>query len=377
MTQANRIDDRPLPRPAVDPMVGPADADFYDLVEARFRRLIRDNPVTGTWLGLHDADDRLGDGGREMVLAELEGEKAHLAAIEAIPVGGLSPAARFERELEVHNLRRAIFDIEDLRIWERRSFALDLVGDGLFLLFARDYAPLAERLDAVAGRLEDLPSFLEASKTRATVPQVRIWQQLEISTASELPLLLDEMVAAGDGVLGAAETRRISRAAEAAKVALELYGGWLEDSPGRRHRCLGDRSRAPRRARRPSGVRRPRCRRHPRARLGEARGRASGPHRRGAGGRSGPRRGRGDRRDQGRWSPRLRGRPRWLSDGDASRAPAPHRPRPRDGAIGRRPRGHPDAGIPAQRRAVRGVLLAARLRRGPHRHLRRHALGRR
>ena len=228
MTEPRRIDDRPLPRAESGPDAGPADARLYDLVEARFRRMVEREPVLGTWLGLHDADDRLGDGGREAVLAEIGDDRAHLAQIEAIDPAELSSAARFERDLECHNVRRAIFDPEVLRIWERRSFALDAIGDGLFLLFARDHAPLAERLEAIAGRLEAVPVYLEQSKTRATVPQVRPWQAIEIETAAELPALLDEFVAAGTTALAPAEQRRLERAAEGAKVAVELYGTWLE-----------------------------------------------------------------------------------------------------------------------------------------------------
>lgn len=221
-------DEQPLPRPAPAPDRGPEDDRFYDLVEARFRRLIRDNPVLGTILGRHELDDTLGDGGRDMVLAELEAERAHLAAVEAIDPTGLSDTARFERDLELHNVRRTIFDTDVLRIWEQRSLALDTIGDGLFLLFARDHAPLAERLDAITGRLEDIPGFLDAARTRATVPQVRRWQRLEMESAGDMPAFFDEIVAAGATALAAAERRRLERAVDAAKVAIELYGRWLE-----------------------------------------------------------------------------------------------------------------------------------------------------
>ena len=219
---------RPLPRPAPAPDLGPLDDQFYDLVEDRFVRLVDDNPVLGTALGLHRDDDLLGDGSREQVLAELDAERAHLAAVEAIDPAGLSADVRFERDLEIHNLRRAIFETDELRIWERRSYGLDTVGDGLFLLFARDHAPLPERLSAIAGRLEAVGTFLEESKTRATVPQVRRWQQIEIETAGDLPVFFDELVAAGATVLDAADQRRLERASQAAKIAVELYGTWLE-----------------------------------------------------------------------------------------------------------------------------------------------------
>ena len=214
------------PAPAAAP--GPLDDRFYDLVETRFVRLVRDNPVLGTALGIHQDDDLLGDGSRDAVLAELAADQAHLSEVEAIDPAGLSPDARFERDLELHNVRRAVFDTDVLRLWERRSFAIDLVGDSLFLLFARDHAPLPERLEAIAGRLEDVAAYLEEAKTRATVPQVRRWQQVEIETATELPAFFDELVAAGTGTVSAPQQRRLERASESAKVAVDLYTTWLE-----------------------------------------------------------------------------------------------------------------------------------------------------
>ena len=188
----------------------------------------RDNPVLGTSLGLHELDEELGDGGREAVLAELEADRVHLAQVEAIAPSDLSATARFERDLELHNVRRADFDADVLRIWERRSLALDTIGDGLFLLFARDHAPLAERLAAIAGRLEAIPEYLEQARSRAVGPQVRTWQQIEIETAAELPTFLDEIVEAANGVVEGPERRRLDRAADAARIAVELYGSWLE-----------------------------------------------------------------------------------------------------------------------------------------------------
>ena len=220
--------DRPLPRPPAAPDRGPLDDALYDLVEGRFRRLIANNPIFATAVGLHDRDDELGDGTSATLLADLAADRQHLAAVEALDPDGLSAAARFERDLELHNVRREIFDTDELRIWEQRSLALDTVGDGLFLLFARDHAPLAERLDAMTGRLEAVPQHLEEARSRVTRPQVRLWQGIEIESGQQLPALFDEVVAAGRGVLAGAELRRLERASDAAKIAVDLYGTWLE-----------------------------------------------------------------------------------------------------------------------------------------------------
>jgi uncharacterized protein (DUF885 family) len=216
-----------LHRP-VDARPGPLDDRLYDLVEARFRRVVRDNPTVATNVGIHTEDHRLADGSRDALLDELAKERAHVAAVEALDPAGLSATARLERDLEIHNLRLSIFETEQIRTWERRSKALDDLGDALFLVFARDFAPLAERLDSLAGRLEAVPHFLAQHRTRATVPQVRLWQRLERATAANLPSLVRDIVAAGDGVLGETDRRRLARAAETANQAIAEHAAWID-----------------------------------------------------------------------------------------------------------------------------------------------------
>ena len=218
-----------LSRPAAASDAGALDGRLYDLVETRFRRIVRDNPIVGTYLGIHTEDHRLGDGSRDAVLAELAADKVHLAAVEALDPGALSASARLERDLEIHNLRRSIFDTEVVRIWERRSTALDTIGDGIFLIFAQDFAPLPERLASIAGRLEAIPVYLDQSKTRATVPQVRLWQRLEIESARDVPSLLAEIETAASD-LPDADRRRLGQAATAARAAIDDYAGSLESS---------------------------------------------------------------------------------------------------------------------------------------------------
>jgi len=136
----------------------------------------------------------------------------------------------YERDLELHNVRRSIFDTDVVRTWERRSLALESVGDALYLLFARDFAPLPERLDSIASRLEGLPAYLDQHRTRALGPQVRLWQRLEMESAESLPGLIWDIVAAASGTLGERRGARLQRAAETAAESIGEYRRWLEDS---------------------------------------------------------------------------------------------------------------------------------------------------
>ena len=217
----------PLPRPEAPEGAGPLDDRFYGLVEDRFRRLLQDEPVYATMVGLHDLDDRWGDGTRDALLGRIEADRRHLAEVEAIDAAGLSSSARFERDLEIHNLRRELFDAEEVRLWERRSTALDLVGDALFLGFARDFAPLPERLERLGDRMTGIPALLEQHRTRAVVPQVRVWQRIEIEAAEDLPSFLDEIVAAGRDVLDEPGQRRLEGAADTARGAIARYADEL------------------------------------------------------------------------------------------------------------------------------------------------------
>ncbi|MGH9888438.1 MAG: DUF885 domain-containing protein, partial [bacterium] len=221
-----------LTRAESAPIPGPLDDAFYDLVEARFRSRVEEEPTWATYLGIHAWDDRLPDPSRERQLADIDAERAHVASLEAMDPAGFSPEARFERELELHHVRLRIFRAERLRTWERRSNGASALGDALFPLFARDYAPLPERLTAIAARLEAAPAFLRAYRTRAVVPQVRPWLEMELKASASVPHFLDEILAAADApgiALQAADLARLRRAVDRAKVGVGDQMEWIQE----------------------------------------------------------------------------------------------------------------------------------------------------
>jgi uncharacterized protein (DUF885 family) len=217
-----------LPRPATTPDSGPLDARLYDLVEARVRRLLVANPILATFLGTGTEDGRLGDGGRDALLAEIAADKAHLAAVEALDDAGLSRMARFERDLEIHNLRMRLFEQDEVRQWERGGQAAAMLGDALFLVFARGSAPLAERLGRITERLEGVPLFLEEARTRAVGCQVEAWQRVERRFATDLPGLFAEIADVAHRTLPEPDALRLDRAAAKANGALDGYVRWLD-----------------------------------------------------------------------------------------------------------------------------------------------------
>ncbi len=228
-----------LPRPESLPSEGPLDGKFWDLVEADFRRMIANHPIYATYLGIHDHDDRVDDATRDAVVQDIADAHAFQRDVEAIDEAGLSQSVRLERELALHNVRRELFNAEVHRVWERRSTAMDGVGDALFAVFARDFAPLAERLGSLTARLEAVPVALEQHKTRATAPQVRLWQELEIDAGGQMPFLFNEIKAAGAGVLDERAQARLDRAVTTAAAAVADYIETIKCIHGLHGRELG------------------------------------------------------------------------------------------------------------------------------------------
>jgi uncharacterized protein (DUF885 family) len=231
MTDRLRGVSLPRPEPVAHP--GPLDERFHDLVEARVRRLFEDNPVLASLHGVHTEDHRLGDSSRDAVLDEIAADRAHLAAVEALDDDELSPGVRFERDLEVHNVRLALFESDEVRDWERAGTAAGVIGDALFLLFARGAAPLAERLERITDRLEAVPAFVDGSRSRLVGRPVRIWQEVEARYASDLPSLFADVLSTAETTLSPGSLARMRRAVDTANGCLEGYGAWVRDSLAR------------------------------------------------------------------------------------------------------------------------------------------------
>jgi uncharacterized protein (DUF885 family) len=173
-------------------------------------------PVEASYYGLHEFDGRLPEGS----LAAAQEELALIARLEAELAGA---EAGLETEVARYYAALARFQAEEMRLWSRMPDAGDVIGTGLFLLFARDSSPLEERLQSIASRLEAVPGYLRASHERLTEP-VELWVRIGAETAGGLPALYSSvMAAAPEGSL----KRRLELAAAAASEATESYTRWL------------------------------------------------------------------------------------------------------------------------------------------------------
>jgi uncharacterized protein (DUF885 family) len=208
---------------------GPLDPRLQELVEEHFQYLLRALPVAATFMGIHSEDHRLGDASRDGVEDRIAHERRLMAQLEGLDTAGLSEPARFEREIALHGARLDLFDLEERREWEQRPSAMEEIGDAVFSILSREFAPLPDRLESIASRLEGVPVVLAQHRARLGDRLVQTWNELELGGAEELPALFDEVVGTARGVWpeGSPALRRIQSAASRASLAVDAYAAWL------------------------------------------------------------------------------------------------------------------------------------------------------
>ena len=207
-----------------------ADARFDRTIDRWFRDQIGLRPETATFLGIHEHDAELSPGGREAIDAEVEFYRRAVDELSAIDPGELTPERALDRDLAIHQARLGLFWLTEYRPWAGSSGAAGQVGEALFPLFTRDFAPLPERLDSISGRLEATPRYLEQTRERVTDP-VRLWAEIDIESTRMLPGFLDTILAAGRSEAGSDEAllERLAHAVDGVKAALAEHETWLRD----------------------------------------------------------------------------------------------------------------------------------------------------
>ena len=143
-------------------------ADVEALVRPFFDELMALRPMDATYLGIHDHDDRLPDGGPDDTEAESKLLRSLRDRLADAGEGIDAEVARYFAEL-------SLFELEDFRVADRMAIGGEVLGTALFLLFARDFAPLETRMESILSRLEDAPRYLARSRERLRDP-VRIWK---------------------------------------------------------------------------------------------------------------------------------------------------------------------------------------------------------
>ena len=187
------------------------------------------HPTNATFDGIHLHDDLLEDLGRPAIDAQVRELGAFARRLAAIDPARLTNVERLERPALEASIRARLFELEEVRTWERNPqyysdiLATSLAGQALFA-----YAPLPERARRIVSKLRQVNKLVQAARDNIKDPPgifVKVGLESLRGTLrfinEDLPRAfnrLDDLHILGD----------LADASTEAATALENYIGYLE-----------------------------------------------------------------------------------------------------------------------------------------------------
>jgi uncharacterized protein (DUF885 family) len=197
---------------------------FHELARAVLDELLERHPETATALGDHRFDDRLDDLSEAALADESRWLARRLDDLDSLPTADLDPAATVDAETLTTALRLRRFQLDELRDHEWDPMVAN-PGTAVYMLLARDFAPLGDRLRSVAGRLAAVPeALMTARRSLGAMPRVHVETAIGQLTGTRTLLATELERALGDEPSVRPE---VEPARDAAVAALEEHIDWL------------------------------------------------------------------------------------------------------------------------------------------------------
>ena len=129
------------------------------------------HPTHATLDGVHTHDDLLEDLSRQGIETETHALSGYLRRLDEIDAGGLTTIERLEHRMLAANVRGRMFELEDVRTWERNPqlyadiIASSLAGQALFT-----HASAPERARRVLSKLRQTGRVIQAARDNIKDP---------------------------------------------------------------------------------------------------------------------------------------------------------------------------------------------------------------
>jgi hypothetical protein len=198
-------------------------------LERFFDSYYRLRPVNATFTGVHGFDHRLPDwspDGLAHAIDEMRALRADLAggdetveALRATPARDEALARSF-LDVQIAEMESVHFQLGN------PSLAIGEAAFGIISLITRPFAPATERADAVIGRLDAFPAFLDGARRSIVAGVPSEWRTKAMKECEGVERLL------GDGLrrwlsLESLDDRLVRPAAERAGAAVDRFRRWL------------------------------------------------------------------------------------------------------------------------------------------------------
>jgi uncharacterized protein (DUF885 family) len=207
-----------------------ADVAFDGIIKRYLGEMLPLTPVQATALGEHRYDQSLDDVSADGLAQRVGLAQQLLAQLNSLQPAQLSRANQVDYRLLRNELEYQIWREQHLQEWHWNPLLYaDLAGNSLYLLMARDFAPLPVRLQAVSARLAELPRFLaQVREVLEPVRVPRIHAETAVKQNPGVLSLIDELVVPQIGALPQVQQAQLREAVAKARTAVGQHQIWLE-----------------------------------------------------------------------------------------------------------------------------------------------------
>lgn len=202
------------------------DKAFNNLANELFETILKFEPILATYVGIHKYDHLLPDVSREETLKRIKTMEDFHARLKGIDVSKLSGDNKYDYKMAEMFLEYNVFWLKEIRFWEKNPDYATNVGDALFPLFTRTFAPVEERTKNIISRLKATDRMLEQAKTCVLKP-VKLWTEIAIETCQRTEPFIDLVANSLQKMVPKNLGDELQESAEKGKASLRKYAEWL------------------------------------------------------------------------------------------------------------------------------------------------------
>lgn len=207
-----------------------ADARFAALTKRWLDGTLKLSPISATYIGEHRYDGEVDDVSSTGRKARSEHAKGVLAELDAMDRTALNRANQVDASILANQLRFDLWDDEVQQSWAWDPLVYNsYAGNALYLLMAREFAPLPERLHSATSRMEKLPRLFEQAREsldRSRVPAVHA--ETVTKQNKGITSIVDSLIAPHAETLKKSDRSRLQKAMETARKAIADHQQWIE-----------------------------------------------------------------------------------------------------------------------------------------------------
>lgn len=207
-----------------------ADAQFGELSQRALQGWLQHSPISATQIGEHRYDGEIDDLSAAGRQKGLEFSKQILAELDQLDIARLSRENQVDATILRNQLRYDIWNAETLQswAWDPQLYS-SLAGSAIYGLMAREFAPLPERLNSAAARMEKLPALLAQARENLDPSRVpKVHAETVARQNAGILSIVDTFITPNLKELPDAERQRLEAATQTLKQAVSEHQAWLD-----------------------------------------------------------------------------------------------------------------------------------------------------